>query len=801
MTSRILYVALAVSMVLAGVFCLLPRSGSPRDSSPLDMPSLESTSVLESGPLEPGRVETRRSVPVLSPPGVGEASGEEEVLLSLVQARFFDPARRPLSGVELFLRGAGAPLGRSDARGRLSLLAELAPGTRELVFEARAPGYASVRRRAVRDGDRPFWLGEWVLEPGGVVRGRVLDMRGAVEGARVAPLEVVPDTPGEEGTRRPSGGEQGGLGAATVSGAGGSFVLEGVAAGSLCIVARKEGRAGRSERFTLVAGDVLEGVDVHLEDRREDLLEVRVIDPAGEPVPGARVQFETERRRHEQSADAHGIFRLELEATEGELSLRAHDPRGHHRSAFYRGRSRETLVLRLGEACRRELHVRTSTGQVLEALAYELVDAGGARLGASPGFPRAHRFEGGVSFAVPPEPYELRLRARGFLPWGSGLLDPVELHPLVCHLELGFHVEGRVSSGARPCAGAEVSLHPVPGGLSGCNGFPLVHLPEPERVTTSDEEGRFTFGLERAGVFHVVARDAAGGRATSGPLELHPDRSSRIELVLEPPGSLRVVLERDRPDRDRPDRELAGHVVGLSLGDGRVLTRRSDPEGICTFEGLAPGWWWVGLRDEEVRPGVRHLHALSEGHQRGLERVRVVAGELRELNLSLAGGGAPCSLRGRLRIDGRPAQGWKAHLREAASGGRAGLGEAVEIVDGHFRLERENGGPWELVLRGPAGEVVLAPVELAPGGSLFEAELERVGWEAPLRRPSDAASLDFHEWRADGLCVLHPLGPPGAATRVPPGRGRILRFDATSGLEPEAAEVLARVSVPRGAGE
>ena len=142
-----------------------------------------------------------------------------------------------------------------------------------------------------------------------------------------------------------------------------------------------------------------------------------------------------------------------------------------------------------------------------------------------------------------------------------------------------------------------------------------------------------------------------------------------------------------------------------------------------------------------------------------------------------------------------------AHLRVAASGGRAGLGEAVEIVDGHFRLERENGGPWELVLRGPAGEVVLAPVELAPGGSLFEAELERVGWEAPLRRPSDAASLDFHEWRADGLCVLHPLGPPGAATRVPPGRGRILRFDATSGLEPEAAEVLARVSVPRGAGE
>ena len=75
MTSRILYVALAVSMVLAGVFCLLPRSGSPRDSSPLDMPSLESTSVLESGPLEPGRVEARRAVPVLSPPGGGEAGG------------------------------------------------------------------------------------------------------------------------------------------------------------------------------------------------------------------------------------------------------------------------------------------------------------------------------------------------------------------------------------------------------------------------------------------------------------------------------------------------------------------------------------------------------------------------------------------------------------------------------------------------------------------------------------------------------------------------------------------------------
>jgi len=316
-------------------------------------------------------------------------------------------------------------------------------------------------------------------------------------------------------------------------------------------------------------------------------------------------------------------------------------------------------------------------------------------------------------------------------------------------------------------------------------------------VTTTDEAGRFTFGLDGAGAFHVVARDDAGGQATSGPLELHPDRRSRVDLVLEPPGRLRVVLERDRPDR-----ELAGHVVGLSFGDGRVLTRRSDPEGIVTFEGLAPGWWWAGLREEEVRPGVRLLHGLSEDRQRGLERVRVVAGELRELGLSLTGREASfCSLRGRLRIDGEPARGWKAHLRDAGSGGRAGLGEAVEIVDGHFRMEREARGSWELVLRGPAGEVVLAPIELAPGERSFQAELERVDWQVPLRPQPDAASLDFHEWRKHRLCVLHPLGPPGTRTRVPPGPARILRFDGVSGLSPEAAEVLGHVSVPRGEGE
>ena len=182
--------------------------------------------------------------------------------------------------------------------------------------------------------------------------------------------------------------------------------------------------------------------------------------------------------------------------------------------------------------------------------------------------------------------------------------------------------------------------------------------------------------------------------------------------------------------------------------------------------------------------------------------VRVVAGELRELGLSLTGREASfCSLRGRLRIDGEPARGWKAHLRDAGSGGRAGLGEAVEIVDGHFRMEREARGSWELVLRGPAGEVVLAPIELAPGERSFQAELERVDWQVPLRPQPDAASLDFHEWRKHRLCVLHPLGPPGTRTRVPPGPARILRFDVVSGLSPEAAEVLGHVSVPRGEGE
>jgi RNA polymerase sigma-70 factor (ECF subfamily) len=694
-------------------------------------------------------------------------------------------------------------------------------------------GYASVERWAICERGAQTHLGQIELVPGGAVSGRVVDEHGVgLAGCRVtlgslelsyaqleaARLEPAPD-------RIPS----------CTSDADGRFLLLGVAAGMHRLWAHGEGRrAGYTPPLEVRAGQESTGVDVVLAPLApENRLHGIVLDPTGEPVPRARIEY-----RHaidggdsvtssSTSADREGRFEFLLPA-DARTWLRASDPDGRWSlgSLADLPNGARPVVLELREAREVELLVRSRSQGPLERFAVELRGLDGApsledmaevygsehaaekvaehapRIGG----PAAGERPGGrARFALPDQPFLLRVLAPAHRLLQLGPLDPAHVAAsLECTLEPTPGLAGVVLRADAPAPGVRVELRAEvgEGAAVRINGYPQRLEPEAHDETWTDPEGRFVLTPRAAGRYVVRAMPAAGAPAEIGPLTLDPALAGPpLELVLGVGGAIegRVTL------RDRADPE--GAIVGITRGDGGERTVRVGRDGRFRFEALLPGPWRVELREEEV---FERSQSVETNRSPDVEPFQLAAncvvreGETTHVDVSETPPGS-LLIEGRLTLDGRPAAGWTARLGLIGRLDFDGNAETALDSDGRFELRVEAPGDYRIMLRKHGGEheeqylfddITLGGTDATwehalHTGKLLLAGLDVWDGEGPPRA--------VHYWKGPGRLfgLAVPVGGEGAhGIDVPAGPAE-LRVPGRS-QDPAAWRVLRAVDVPRG---
>jgi hypothetical protein len=292
----------------------------------------------------------------------------------------------------------------------------LAPGVHRVSISA--PGYpsATVPGITLRAGDR-FVL-DVLFVPPSVVEGTVTDMDGRpVSGALVSAEG--------QGMRGPGPGNGAGAGAAPPlaarTGADGRYRIEGVSPGPFRVSARKD--ASSPAALKIVTVEEGETVTADLSLVEGGVVAGAVVDPAGNPVPGAMIWTSggggppRPGEARQAAADASGAFLLALPP--GTYSLGATRPRSRFRFA---GRPAALATVQLVAGQRAEVSLvlpedpaPTITGRVLEpgavpsAGAIVWVGAPGAGLQATQADP-----EGTFSLSSPgTTPVQVNARSGG----------------------------------------------------------------------------------------------------------------------------------------------------------------------------------------------------------------------------------------------------------------------------------------------------------------------------------------------------------------------------------------------------
>jgi hypothetical protein len=595
------------------------------------------------------------------------------------------------------------------------------------------------------------------------------------------------------------------------SDAGGHFRLLGAPSGMVRLWGHAPGRlASYSPPLEVRAGQESTGVELVLASvAPENRLRGIVLDPSGEPVPGARLEF-----RHaldggstvqsgEEQADAGGRFEFLL-PEDARTSLTAIDPKERFGPATLADLSNgeRELVLALREVRRVDLVVESRGAAWLGPYTLELLSADGeTRLG---GLQRAEHPDGRSAFVLPDESFRLRVLAPGHRVSELGPLDPARVGAtLGCALEPVLGLQGIVYSGGAPAVGVRVKLQEAvaPDTELEANGYRLRVWPEVLDEARSDAEGRFQLTPRAAGSYYVRAEPATGAPAELGPLkvderlggaplELHLGAGGAIE------GRVRLVGGAD------PE----GLIVGITRGDGGERTQRVASDGRFRFEALVPGPWRVELRTEEVFGPPR---GFSSTQSPGVEpfdlaeNCTVYEGETTFVDVSDA---EPESLafEGRLTVDERPGVGWTACLGPAGRLDFEGQGWTALDSDGHFTLRVRGPGEYRLMLRQQGGELqeqfLFEDVLVRGGDAPWERELHTgrlllaglEGWSG------EGVPRAVHYWRGPGqlFSLAVPVGDGTRAIDVPAGPAE-LRAPNES-FDVESWKVLREIEVRRG---
>lgn len=259
----------------------------------------------------------------------GEVRAGEETELELrlppgftLKGRVLDVDRTPVADAEVYMwpcvndPDQGWVMARSDARGEYSVRGL---GTGINFLSARAAGRAPTVQRLVMSNEGATVEVDLVFEErGGAIVGRVLDP----DGAPVAEAVVV--LGGEEGfglRRLPDGTEgRAPAGQRRITAADGTFACEGVAAGSMAVLARGRGLAPWRGTVEILAGRQSE-LEIRL--TKGARIEGVVRDAEGKPVERAEIEVESvaSLAGSYRRTKADGAFALNGLAS-GEIELR-----------------------------------------------------------------------------------------------------------------------------------------------------------------------------------------------------------------------------------------------------------------------------------------------------------------------------------------------------------------------------------------------------------------------------------------------------------------------------------------------
>jgi hypothetical protein len=757
------------------------------------------------------------SEPPAPPPVVAAAEAPRTAAL---EARVLDAAGAPLRGIRGRTGGVEAISG-PDGRLRLEILWGERPEW-DAELELWGPAHA-LRSSAVklRVGETAF-LGDLTLEPGGTVRGRVLDRTG-----RPVRETSVLVTRAEAGDAMPEqlrrGGPEGERLRLESFQDGGPFRIEGVPVGPVRVwaVAPRMSWAF-SDPVTLIAGAESADLRLVLEPASDDdVIEGVVVDPEGRPVAhtGYEVSCRTSLDHGTTSGttDEEGRFRVEARA-HAPHEVRASDLKGRWRETVVPGVQPGTtgLVVRLAPPRFLDVRARARTGEALTAFEAE-VGVGENEERAF--WTRGPAPEGGSArLPLPARPFFVRVRAEGlsvavlgpFDPDGAPAASEAVLDPLP-------GVAGRVVAGGHPVPGARVSLCRVahPNHKIVHNGFPVRIDPNAVAEAAADAEGRFRLTLREDGEFLLRATAIGLADGESGPHRLSVSVGlAGVELPMSAGGVLegRVLV----PEGRSP----AGTIVGINRGDGRARTQRVGPKGRFRFELLTAGRYMVERRDRETSssPGGSTEITLVGRPVLFAGVCDVVEGRTTVQDLDLRGrpDAAPDrTLVGRLLLDGRAPSRWEASLWPPSVDPLRRVPPEVEPVplddQGTFRVTAPEPGRFRLTLTGEVAEratlFLTELVVIGAGGSHWELDLPTgrlEGRKSTPPRPGDQAAMLV--WMGEGerrMTFVAPYDAQGAFVipRAPAGRWRAVRLDPARLLDDPrkpAAPDGTEVEVPAG---
>lgn len=799
MRARSSALAAVVLLALAGAlsFFLLPRPESAASASPVG-PLIP----VQDGERVPAFVDLRSAEADATPaPERVEVRGEAEppaaseplVRMATLLGRVVDPSGLAIADAELKLVRRGLST-HSDADGRFRLVQVTGkgPDTPRDELAVVADGFARLERDVTLSlGEQD--LGDIVLAPGGRVSGRVLDPRGVgLEGASVVAIDAQDARP-ELDVSGPWNRI-----VETKTDAQGRFLLRGVPVGELRVTAGKEGFYwSTSEPIDLGAREEHRDLELTLAPvPNERWIVLRVIDPGGQPVPNARIDWSYRSSQQSGSsngeADERGEYRLAVLAM-GPHAFTAHDPQERYRPASVENVAPGTrgLVLQLGERRELVLTARDREGELVKSYQARIYSAGSDRaeldeeLGGK---------DGRATLSLPGEAFMVSVGAEGFDLLEQGPFQP-ESAPEALEVVLVRlpGIRGIVRRAGKPLRGARVGLHEAAGeSRLVVNGFLSRSRINAAASGSTDSDGRFTLTLRQAGRFYLRADSEGLAPAEIGPLDLDPAIGAQeLELALGAGGAIegRVLMP--------PGESPANVIVGISRADGKAVTARSDSAGRFRFERLTPGEWFVTRSREEISPNRTSSSWGGEAPEKLPFNCAVREGKVTRFDLDLTAL-RKLTIEGRLQLGGKPAAGWRVLLQ----------GQDMQEVSEREPLD--SGGRFAITTDSP-GEYwmrFLPPGE--PGGPTLATQVvlesERDTWERDVPVGSISGSLAswLHEegsvgveWDGEGMHYRGGIEHDASGRfRLDPAPAGELRFQHWKG---ESQQLLKMVTLTAGA--
>jgi len=720
---KLLVLILAIAALTALWWRANNASSSTADAAPSGSRTIDFVPLDSAAPEAPPTTATRAA------PSAGR---------STLRGRCLGPRGEALAGVEIECVYPPERT-RSAEDGRFELVLEHPPAPSNVaLLRARAPGLGVHEHVLSVSPGAELELEAWRLAPGVRVLGRVRD--GA--GAPLAGLEVR-CTRAEFAAQGASTTPRGPTLCSTVSGPDGEFELVDAPAGALCVWAGFHGATlwVSSPPFEARAGARIEGLElVPPRVARDTMLGVRVLDPDGRPLPGARIDY----RFHDRSSgatgrgecDESGLWTHEL-SSRAPHHVIASDPQGRFQAVRLSNVAPGVLdaPLQLAPARQVRLQVLDASGAPLERFALRLFESLDEQL--APGVPveplvlldeaSAPRPKGLTTLAVPAFVFSIELQAEGVYSVVAGPFDPARLDdPLVIVLRGPPGISGALTRDGAPLPNATVSLHAAldPQASGARYGAALVRA-------SSDETGRYTLECAQDGAYWVRVEAPQCATLDRGPLQLRAREGlAGVDFALSAGGA---IAGNAAPGHGK---RAEGVTIIARRGDGHDRSTTTDARGAFAFEALAPGPWIVERRasaDEIAAGWAPELAVLCE----------VAEGSTTQIALPAPDAGL-ARMDGQLTLGGAAAQGWTVEVE-----GRRATCDA----DGRFTLTSLPSGVRRITLEAPptshSGLRMEGEVELRSGANdWFYAPA--TGRVQGRKRGGAAGDVLTWEWRGDG---------------------------------------------------